>query len=76
MPIGYATLDAVPGPPSKPPIGITLSAAAKAIGRAFDDALHAVGGSRPTWLVLLTLKTRSVANQRELAAAMGIQGPR
>ncbi len=28
----------------------------------------------PTWLVLLTLKTQPVANQRELAAGVGIQG--
>lgn len=59
---------------SQPPIGATLSATTKAVGRAFDDALHAVGGSRPTWLVLVTLMNRTVASQRELAEAVGIRG--
>lgn len=63
----------MPGPPGEPPIGFVLATAAKDVDRAFDDALRAVGGSRPTWLVLLTLATRSVANQRELADAVGIQ---
>ena len=46
---------------------------ARDVGRAFDAALAQAGGSRPTWLVLLSLKTRPTANQRELAAAVGIQ---
>lgn len=57
-----------------PPIGMELAAVARVVGRAFDEALTAAGGSRPTWLVLLSLKTRAVANQRELAAAVGVQG--
>jgi MarR family transcriptional regulator for hemolysin len=47
---------------------------ARLVSRAFDAALAEAGGSLPTWLVLLTLKSRPVANQRELAAAVGIQG--
>jgi MarR family transcriptional regulator, transcriptional regulator for hemolysin len=43
------------------------------VSRAFDDALAAEGGSLPTWLILLNLKTRSVASQRELAEAVGIR---
>jgi MarR family transcriptional regulator for hemolysin len=43
------------------------------VSRAFDDALAEAGGSLPIWLVLLNLKTRSVANQRELAAAVGVR---
>lgn len=62
------------GPPTVPPIGLELAAVARLVSRAFDEALTAAGGSRPTWLVLLSLKTRPVANQRELAAAVGIQG--
>ena len=62
------------GPPALPPIGMELAAVARLVSRAFDEALNAAGGSRPTWLVLLALKTRAVANQRELAAAVGIQG--
>lgn len=43
------------------------------LARAFDDALAAAGGSLPAWLVLLNLKLRNVASQRELAEAMGIR---
>jgi MarR family transcriptional regulator for hemolysin len=43
------------------------------VSRAFDDALAETGGSLSMWLVLLNLKTRSVANQRELAAAVGVR---
>ena len=55
-----------------PPIGIRLSRAARLLSRAFDDALAGAGGSLPVWLVLLNLKTRTVASQRELAEAIGI----
>jgi MarR family transcriptional regulator, transcriptional regulator for hemolysin len=61
-------------PPSSPPIGLELARVARLVSRAFDAALAEAGGSLPTWLVLLALKTRPVANQRELAAAVGIQG--
>ena len=59
--------------PSGTPIGLRLSRAARVVSRAFDDALAEVGGSLPAWLVLLNLKTRRIANQRELAEAVGIQ---
>ena len=62
------------GPPAEPPIGLLLSRVAKDAGRAFDDALAESGGSAPTWQILLALKTRKVANQRELAEAIGIRG--
>lgn len=55
------------------PIGLQLARSAKTVERAFDGALGAAGGSLPTWLVLLNLKTRQVANQRELADAVGIR---
>jgi MarR family transcriptional regulator for hemolysin len=55
------------------PIGLELAGVARDVGRAFDAALARAGGSRPTWLVLLSLKARPTANQRELAAAVGIQ---
>ena len=63
----------MPGP-ARPPIGLQLANTAKAVSRAFDDALAAAGGSRPEWLILLAIKTRQVSSQRELAAAVGIQG--
>jgi MarR family transcriptional regulator, transcriptional regulator for hemolysin len=55
------------------PIGLRLTQTARAIGRAFDDALTEAGGSLPTWLVILSLKTRNLASQRELADAVGIR---
>jgi MarR family transcriptional regulator for hemolysin len=60
------------GPAHEPPLGLLLAHTAKAVSRAFDDALSAAGGSMSTWLILLTLKTRTVQNQRELAEAVGI----
>jgi MarR family transcriptional regulator, transcriptional regulator for hemolysin len=60
--------------PENPPLGLDLALTAKATGRAFDAALTAAGGSRPTWLVLLAIKTGRARNQRELADAVGIQG--
>jgi MarR family transcriptional regulator for hemolysin len=63
------------GPHDKQPIGRLLWDTAQAVGRAFDEHLRAVGGSKSIWLILLTLKTHPMANQRQLAAAVGIQGP-
>lgn len=59
--------------PAQTPIGLDLASVARDVGRAFDAALAQAGGSRPTWLVLLSLKASPNANQRELAAAVGIQ---
>ena len=59
--------------PTQTPIGMELAGVARDVGRAFDAALARAGGSRPMWLVLLSLKSRPTANQRELAAAGGIQ---
>jgi MarR family transcriptional regulator, transcriptional regulator for hemolysin len=50
-----------------------LAATARVVSRSFDAALAAAGGSLPAWPVLRSLKTRATANQRELAAAVGIQ---
>src|SRR3954454_19757058 len=62
------------GPPAEPPLGLLLAQTAKAVSRAFDDALAAVGGSTPTWLVLLNVKIQAAANQRTLAESVGIRG--
>ena len=59
--------------PTQTPIGMELAGVARDVGRAFDAALARAGGSRPMWLVLLSLKSQPTANQRELAAAVGIQ---
>src|SRR5262245_58883040 len=63
------------GEPPNEPIGLQLTRTAKAVSRAFDDALAEVDGSLPTWLVLVSLKSRRHGAQRELAAAVGIEGP-
>jgi MarR family transcriptional regulator, transcriptional regulator for hemolysin len=61
-------------PPRGMPIGRRLASTAKEVSRAFGEALAAAGGSEHVWLILLALKTRENANQRALAAAVGIQG--
>ncbi|TAN29652.1 MAG: MarR family transcriptional regulator [Actinomycetota bacterium] len=58
--------------PAHFPIGLQLARTARAVSRAFDDSLAEAGGSLPIWLVLLNLKTRRLANQRELAKAVGV----
>jgi MarR family transcriptional regulator, transcriptional regulator for hemolysin len=55
------------------PIGLQLSQAARTVSRAFDEALDEAGGTLPVWLILLNLKIRKPANQRELAEAVGVR---
>jgi MarR family transcriptional regulator for hemolysin len=55
------------------PIGLRLNQTARIVERAFDDALGEVGGTLPVWLILLNLKLRKPANQRELAEAVGVR---
>lgn len=55
------------------PIGLRLSQVARAVGRAFDEALAEAGGSLPVWLILLNLTTRKPGTQRKLAEAIGIR---
>jgi MarR family transcriptional regulator for hemolysin len=59
--------------PTSPPIGLQLTSVARSVSRAFDEALTEAGGSLPVWLVLLNLKSRRPANQRELAEAVGVK---
>src|ERR1700683_2009305 len=55
------------------PIGLRLTQAARAVERAFDEALGEAGGTLPVWLILLNLKIHRPANQRELAEAVGVR---
>ena len=55
-------------------IGMQLARTAKAVSRAFDDALAEARGSLPSWQILLRLKTLEPGNQRALAEAVGIRG--
>lgn len=50
-----------------------LATTARLVSRAFDQALSDAGGSLPIWLVLLNLRIRPGASQRELAAAIGLR---
>src|ERR1700749_4355172 len=54
------------------PIGLRLNQAARAVGRAFDEALAQAGGSLPVWLILLNMKLQKPGPQRELAEAISI----
>jgi MarR family transcriptional regulator for hemolysin len=58
--------------PARAPIGLVLSRAARIVSRAFDQALADAGGSLPMWLIVLNLKSGRAANQRELAASVGV----
>jgi MarR family transcriptional regulator for hemolysin len=57
------------------PLGLFVTAVARELSRACDDALAAVGGSTPTWLVLRALKADDHRTQAELAAAVGVRQP-
>jgi MarR family transcriptional regulator for hemolysin len=55
-------------------VGLQLTQVSRAVSRAFEAALAEAGGSLPVWLVMISLKSRRVASQRELAEAVGVQG--
>lgn len=57
------------------PIGLLVARTAKALDRAFDDHLAAVGGSGATWLVLSSLNNGGHRTQGDLAAAVGVRQP-
>ncbi len=59
--------------PARMPIGLQLARTAKSVSRAFDEALAQAGGSIPVWLVLISIKSQQLGNQRELADAVGIK---
>ncbi|PDQ18454.1 MarR family transcriptional regulator [Mesorhizobium sanjuanii] len=61
-------------PFDRPPVGMNLARTAKLVAQAFDAALVEAGGTLPIWLTLLSIKSRELANQRELAGMIGIQG--
>ncbi|MBO0882072.1 MAG: winged helix-turn-helix transcriptional regulator [Mycobacterium sp.] len=57
-----------------PPLGLLLANTAKIVNQVFDSELAKAGGSRPVWLIMITVKTLAPENQRELAEAVGIEG--
>src|SRR3954464_6393555 len=60
--------------PTGLPIGLRLPDVARDVGRAFDEALSSVGGSRPVWMVLLALKSGAAASPQQIADHTGIRG--
>jgi MarR family transcriptional regulator for hemolysin len=63
------------GPPPTEPIGLQLARTSKTVSRAFDSALAEVGGSLPIWSILVSLKGEQHGAQRQIAAAIGVEGP-
>ena len=70
--MGGVTLTGMPEP-FPLPIGLRLNQTARAVGRAFDQALADAGGSLPVWLILLNLTIGRPGTQRDLAEAVGIR---
>lgn len=61
--------------PEQDPLGLLLTRTARIVSRAFDAALVEAGGSLPQWLILVELKSRAHGNQRNIAEAVGVEGP-
>lgn len=61
--------------PQGPPLGLQLATTAKTVGRAFNDALAAAGGSIASFRILNALTSEERRTQLELARAVGIEGP-
>ncbi|SFO53580.1 MarR family protein [Mesorhizobium sp. NFR06] len=61
-------------PFNQPPVGMNLARTSKLVAQAFDAAMVEAGGTLPIWLTLLSVKSKELANQRELAGMIGIQG--
>lgn len=57
------------------PIGLFVTRRARELSRAFDGALAGAGGSLALWQVLLSLKDGTHRSQRQIADALGIEGP-
>ena len=58
-----------------PPLSLLVSRTARALARAFDEALTAAGGSTSTWLVLDAVQAGGHRTQGELARAIGLTEP-
>jgi len=61
-------------PFDRPPVGMNLARTSKIVAQAFDEAMVEAGGTLPVWVTLLSVKSKELANQRELAGMIGIQG--
>ena len=61
--------------PSEEPIGLFVTRTARTVSRAFEAGLADRGGSLASWLVLASLKGGLHQSQREVAEAVGVEGP-
>lgn len=61
-------------PDSSSPIGLEVARTGRVLHRAFNEALEATGGSLPMWLIVTTLKRADHPKQRDIAAAVGLEG--
>lgn len=60
--------------PETEPIGLEVTRTGRALSLQFNDALVAAGGSLPQWLILTALKRGDHTMQRDIAAAIGVEG--
>jgi MarR family transcriptional regulator for hemolysin len=60
--------------PQSEPIGLEVTRTGRVLSVKFNDALAAAGGSLPQWLILTALKRGDHTMQRDIAAAIGIEG--
>lgn len=60
--------------PHTEPIGLEVTRTGRVLSLQFNDALAAAGGSLPQWLILTALKRGDHTMQRDIAAAIGIEG--
>jgi MarR family transcriptional regulator for hemolysin len=60
--------------PQTEPIGLEVTRTGRILHVQFNDALAAAGGSLPQWLILTALKRGNHTMQRDIAAAVGIEG--
>jgi MarR family transcriptional regulator for hemolysin len=62
------------GLPLETPIGLLSAQVGRSVEEAFDGALIAAGGSRPTWLILLAIVSGAGSTQSAIAEHVGITG--
>ena len=60
--------------PQTDPIGLVVTRTGRVLSLQFNDALADAGGSLPQWLILTALKRGNHTMQRDIAAAIGIEG--
>jgi MarR family transcriptional regulator for hemolysin len=60
--------------PQTEPIGLEVTRTGRALSHRFNEALTNAGGSLPQWLILTALKRGDHTMQRDIAAAIGIEG--